>query len=435
MLDNRFVLGIDLGGTKIAAGVLDFDHRLIGEIFTLPTDAHRPAEVTLGNISRAAVQALQFAGLEFSRPEAVGIGSTGPVEAATGRILDATSLPNLNFFDLADWVRQQFDAPLFIENDANCFALGEALQGAGAGRRTVVAVTLGTGFGCGIVIDGAMYSGTTGNSGEVANCPVADDTFDNMLSGAGVRRFYERALGSSSPLSAREIGDLAERGEATALRAWQDYGDAVGSALGTIAAVIDPAVCVIGGSVSARLPLFEAPLRARLQSILAPAAAASLQIARAQLGPAAGVIGAAEYAFQRLKTSLPQRHKDTKKNIEEIAKSVVDAAFHVHSTLGPGLLESVYELCLTHELVKHGLKVERQVALPVSYDSMRLDAALRLDLVVEGSLLVELKAVETLLPVHKAQVLTYLKLSGHRLGLLINFNVPLIKDGIKRLIL
>jgi GxxExxY protein len=107
----------------------------------------------------------------------------------------------------------------------------------------------------------------------------------------------------------------------------------------------------------------------------------------------------------------------------------------VHTTLGPGLLESVYEVCLLHELQKRGLKAERQVLLPVVYDGLRLDSGLRLDLVVENRVVVELKAVDTLLPVHKAQMLTYLKLSGHRLGLLINFNSILIKDGIHRIAL
>ena len=131
-------------------------------------------------------------------------------------------------------------------------------------------------------------------------------------------------------------------------------------------------------------------------------------------------------------------HQDTKtprepipEKVDRIARLVVDAAFAVHSKLGPGLLESVYEVCLAHELEKRGLVVERQVVLPVHYDGIRLDAGLRLDLLIESCLIVELKAVETLLPVHKAQVLTYLKLTGHRLGLLINFNVPLIRDGIK----
>jgi GxxExxY protein len=120
---------------------------------------------------------------------------------------------------------------------------------------------------------------------------------------------------------------------------------------------------------------------------------------------------------------------------ENAAKVVVDCAFRVHSQLGPGLLESVYEVCLAHELHKSGLPFENQLSLPVVYDDIRLDAGLRLDFLVAGAVIVELKAVEHLLPVHQAQVLTYLKLTGHRLGLLINFNVPQIKNGIRRVVL
>jgi GxxExxY protein len=121
--------------------------------------------------------------------------------------------------------------------------------------------------------------------------------------------------------------------------------------------------------------------------------------------------------------------------VNAIARIVVDAAYQVHSALGPGLLERVYEVCLAHELRKRGLHVETQVDSPVDYDGVRLDAGMRIDMIVEKKLLVELKAVETILPVHKAQVLTYLKLTGYRLGLLINFNVPIIKNGIGRVAL
>ncbi len=120
---------------------------------------------------------------------------------------------------------------------------------------------------------------------------------------------------------------------------------------------------------------------------------------------------------------------------EDAARAVVDSALGVHRALGPGLLESVYEVCLCHELKKAGVEAERQVVLPVRYDGLLLDAGLRLDVVVAGAVIVELKAVENVLPVHKAQVLTYLKLTGMRLGLLINFNVPMIKEGIQRVIL
>jgi GxxExxY protein len=135
-------------------------------------------------------------------------------------------------------------------------------------------------------------------------------------------------------------------------------------------------------------------------------------------------------------------HKDTKTQrnpvpakVNELSGAVVNAAFTVHKKLGRGLLESVYEVCLAYELGKIGLKADRQVEIPVIYDNTRLEAGLRIDLLVENSIVVELKAVEQLLPVHEAQILTYLKLTGHRLGLLINFNVTLIRDGIKRFVL
>ena len=118
----------------------------------------------------------------------------------------------------------------------------------------------------------------------------------------------------------------------------------------------------------------------------------------------------------------------------ELTDRIIGAAIAVHRALGPGLLESAYEACLVFELMARQLRVERQVALPIVYRGNRIDCGYRLDLVVEGVVIVELKAVERLLPLHDAQVLTYLKLSGLRVGLLLNFNVPLLKDGVRRLI-
>ncbi|HKD38100.1 MAG TPA: GxxExxY protein [Pirellulales bacterium] len=121
--------------------------------------------------------------------------------------------------------------------------------------------------------------------------------------------------------------------------------------------------------------------------------------------------------------------------VDELAATIVDAAFKVHSALGPGLLESVYEACLMHELAQRGIPFRSQVPIAIVYRGLRLNAGLRLDLLVEESIVVEIKAIEEVLPVHHAQLLTYLKLSGKRLGFLINFNVTKIKDGIKRVIL
>jgi GxxExxY protein len=117
---------------------------------------------------------------------------------------------------------------------------------------------------------------------------------------------------------------------------------------------------------------------------------------------------------------------------DEIARAIVDSVFRVHSTLGPGLLESVYEACLRHELAKRGLTVRQQLALPIVYDGLRIETGLRIDLLVEDRVIVEVKAIEKLIALRDAQLLTYLRLSKRRLGLLINFNVLRIKDGIKR---
>ena len=118
----------------------------------------------------------------------------------------------------------------------------------------------------------------------------------------------------------------------------------------------------------------------------------------------------------------------------EIAKEIVDAAFRIHTTLGPGLLESVYDAVLAHELGRRGLRIARQQPIPVIYDNVRIDIGFRADLIVEDKVIVEIKSVEVLAPVHKKQLLTNLRLADKRLGLLINFHVAFIKEGIARVV-
>jgi GxxExxY protein len=124
-------------------------------------------------------------------------------------------------------------------------------------------------------------------------------------------------------------------------------------------------------------------------------------------------------------------HKD---EIEQIGRAIIDSALKVHSTLGPGLLEGAYELCLDYEVRKAGLDASRQVSIPICYDQLRVDSGYRIDLLVQGLVVVELKALEAVLPVHRYQVLSYLRLGGFRLGYLLNFNVAHMRDGITRLV-
>ena len=122
------------------------------------------------------------------------------------------------------------------------------------------------------------------------------------------------------------------------------------------------------------------------------------------------------------------------KAINNITDKIISAAIAVHRELGPGLLESAYEACLVYELVQRGLSIEQQKTLPVIYRDVRVDCGYRIDLFIEKQVIVELKAVEKLEPIHKAQLLSYLKLSGCKVGLLINFNVKILKDGIHRIV-
>ena len=121
--------------------------------------------------------------------------------------------------------------------------------------------------------------------------------------------------------------------------------------------------------------------------------------------------------------------------LNDLSYKILGCVYKVHSELGPGLLESTYEVCLMHELIKTGLKVERQKPLPVIYDNIKLDAGYRIDILVNDQVILELKVIDEIAPIHKAQVMTYLKLSGLKLGLLLNFNVIQMKSGIKRIIM
>ncbi|MEZ5196499.1 MAG: GxxExxY protein [Bacteroidales bacterium] len=141
---------------------------------------------------------------------------------------------------------------------------------------------------------------------------------------------------------------------------------------------------------------------------------------------------------------MPQSQENTKKRkefeplpqeVEAIGRLVVDSAYNVHYNLGPGLLEKVYEVCFCHELSKRNLSFQRQVNIPIVYDNLQFKEGLRLDVLVENFIICELKALENVNPVWEAQILSHLKLTGYRLGYLINFNVPKIKDGIRRFVL
>ncbi len=297
IMATEFLIGIDLGGTKIAAAAFDIEGNRLGKIARLPTMADLKPTVTLMNLKRVVKQAKLEAGVT-GVPVAVGMGSSGPLDLTNQLLQDGDSLPNLVGFEIGRFCRQEFEAPLHLENDAACFTLGEAVHGAGRGHEIVLGVTLGTGFGCGISIGGRIYSGATNNAGEVAHCPLGDSDFDTAGSGHGVVQQYQRHSGSApnGSITAKQVGDLAEHGNAVAIRAWESFGTVVGTAIGTLCCVLDPHMVVVGVSVSHRLALFEAALVSAARAILPETSRERFRVEPAQLGDAAGVTGAAEHA-------------------------------------------------------------------------------------------------------------------------------------------
>ncbi len=304
-MSEQFIIGIDLGGTKIAAAAFDIQGNRLGKMASLPTMAQLRPAATLMNLRRVVKQAKAEAGVD-GVPAAVGMGSSGPLDTKRRILQDRDSLPHLVGFRIGDYCSRELGADLHLENDAACFALGEAVRGAGRGAAVVLGVTLGTGFGCGIIIHGSLYSGATGNAGEVAYCRVGDSDFDHACAGQGVVAQYRRLAGSKAApgVTAREVGAMAESGDRQAADAWRAFGRDVGAAVGTLCAAIDPSVVVLGGSVGSRLPLFERELAESARALLLGAAKEGFSVVPARLGSAAGVTGAAELALQRLaKTS------------------------------------------------------------------------------------------------------------------------------------
>ncbi len=298
---DEFLIGIDLGGTKIAAAAFDLNGNRLGKIARLPTMARMQPAVTLTNMKRVVKQAKVGAGVDGD-PVVVGMGSSGPLDPVNRILHDQDSLPNLVGFDIGGFSKQEFGAPLFLENDAACFALGEAIHGVGKADEIVLGVTLGTGFGCGISIGRRIYSGATNNAGEVAYCRVGESDFDHACSGHGVVRQYRRNGQSNADrsLTAKDIGDLAEEGDPAAIRAWLAYGHLVGTAIATLCCVLDPSIVVLGGSVSRRLALFENSLVESARTMLPGTSRAGFRVEPSLLGDAAGLTGAAEHARQHL---------------------------------------------------------------------------------------------------------------------------------------
>src|SRR5579883_1069576 len=288
------VLGIDLGGSAIKLDRFNQDGSCLQSL-TVPTpQPATPDAVLLAMVDAIAqIDPNQQAG-------AIGVGTPGPTDA-TGRIARvAINLPGWHDVPLADWLEAKTGRPAAIANDANCAGLGEAWLGAGRWYRNLILLTLGTGVGGAVILDGRLFTGHHGAAGELGlitlnpdGPPCNSGNRGSLEQYASVQAIRRRTGSEPDRLSA-----LAAAGDATAIAFWQDYGRDLGAGLASLIYVLTPEAIVIGGGVSASADLFFPAIQTEIEQRVLPSSRAGLQLLRAELGNRAGMVGAARLAWQ-----------------------------------------------------------------------------------------------------------------------------------------
>ncbi|HEX9973097.1 MAG TPA: ROK family protein [bacterium] len=290
-MNKMTVVGIDFGGTKIKFGLVDQKGRILGEPMTMPTESNRDAHAIVKTMIEGIERTVQNAGLSLNQIEGIGIGSPGPLDLKKGTILEAPNLPTQHFFPLKQHLEERFRKPVEINNDGNCFVLGEACFGAAQNAVIVCGLTLGTGCGCGIVMNRKIYAGSTGTAAEIWCAPYLDSNVEEYGSAKSIRRIYKRIAGKDS--EAKAIFDLALKGDKIAVRAWSEFGFHVGKIVAVMVNLLDPDVVVIGGSVSNAWEFFHETLIETVNRNITKAPREHLKIERSSLGENAGLLGAA----------------------------------------------------------------------------------------------------------------------------------------------
>ena len=295
-MPEQLIAGIDFGGTKIRTGVVDAKGQLHGRVIELPTLATRPAEEIVADMARTVREAARSAGVEVEALSGVGVGSPGPLDLKEGRLLNTPNLPTMWNFPLREKLAELLGVPVYLNNDGNCFVLGEATFGAAKGLSVVTGVTLGTGLGCGLVIGGRIFEGATGTAAEIWCSPYRDATFEEYGAARGLVRAYKEVTGVAA--EGKEIFKRAQAGEDAALEAWRRYGRRLGVIFSYLVNMLDPDAIVVGGSVSAGWEFFHEEAITALHANINPRPREHVRLLQSSLGDLGGVLGAAALVIQ-----------------------------------------------------------------------------------------------------------------------------------------
>lgn len=305
------VLGIDLGGTNIKTAVVREDGRVLGDD-RRPTLAQEGPRKTMDRIAQSARQACQKAGVSLSGIRAVGVGSPGPLDPKRGVVIFTPNLPWRNF-PIVKELHRRLKKSVFLENDANVAALGEAWRGAGRGEKVVLLLTLGTGVGGGLVVDGDLYTGAWDVGCEIGHIVVEPKgpktnygnrgTLEQYASATALVRMAKEMgvrLPKGASWEAKDIQDSARRGDTKARKVYKIMGYYLGVGLTSAVHLLNPSVILFAGGVSHSMDLWGPVMRKELRARCFQASLRGLKIKKAALGGHMGVVGAARYAWRKL---------------------------------------------------------------------------------------------------------------------------------------
>jgi glucokinase len=299
------VLALDIGGTKIAAGVVGADGRT-HSFLVEPSRTELGPDAVLADLFELGRRAVRASEIPWTSVGAVGIGCGGPLDAARGVLVAPAHLPGWRDVPVAALAEEAFERPAVLENDATAAAAAEFRYGAGVGTRNMVYLTISTGVGGGVVIDGRLYRGATGNGGELGHVTV--DWHGRLCRACGRRGCLEAYVSGTSiaeraaeagmeNVTAEDVAAAARRGQPLAVSVWDETIEALACGLTSIVNLFEPELVVLGGGVTRSGEQLLAPVRARVRErAMAPAAAAA-RIVSAALGDRVGVVGAAAIVF------------------------------------------------------------------------------------------------------------------------------------------
>jgi len=289
---SRIRVGVDVGGTKIALALVDTVSHICSEVPRFEVAPYKEGDNLVERLVSEIENLYQQDGYSQEDIRGIGIGSPGPLDLKTGTILNTPNMPMLQNYNLKDAVQQQAGVPVEINNDANCFVLGEALAGEAKDGDIVLGVTLGTGYGFGIIFNKKVYEGATGTAAEIAHCPYQESMLEkNYISGHGLSRMYTDRTGQK--LSGIDIARRAEDGEPEALEAFKEFGMHLGKSFAWFVNILDPDYIVVGGSIAKNWEFFRKSMFETLYEYINPGPREHLKIVPSELGESAAIIGAA----------------------------------------------------------------------------------------------------------------------------------------------